>query len=131
MIARREFMTLLGGAAAAWPTAARAQQAAMPVIGFLDVADVDTSRPTVAAFLNGLKGQSYAVGQNVRIEFRGASDDYDRLPALAAELVQHPVSLIVAVGARAILAAKAATSTIRARRRSGRRAPSCPPASHQ
>jgi putative tryptophan/tyrosine transport system substrate-binding protein len=110
-IERRKFLATLGGAAAAWPLAARAQQPAMPVIGFLRSTSLAVSTPMVTGFRQGLTAAGFTEGQNVAIEYRYADSHRERLPGLVAELIRLPVAVIVANNVAA-LAAKAATTTV-------------------
>jgi putative tryptophan/tyrosine transport system substrate-binding protein len=109
---RRDFISLLGGATAAWPLAARAQQPTMPVIGYLSSLGQAISVRLDAAFRGALSDMGYFEGQNLSVEYRWITDRYDALPAMAADLVQRRVAVIFAVGPPAVLAAKAASSTI-------------------
>ena len=103
---RREFITLLGGAAASWPLAARAQQRTVPVIGFLSSLSGPWIKKRISSFSQGLSEIGFVVGKDVTIDLRMAEGNYDRLPAMAADLVNHHVSLITALAPPAALAAK-------------------------
>src|SRR6266496_2311902 len=110
---RRQFITMLGGAAAAWPHAARAQQQTLPVIGFLDSRSPEALTERLSGFRQGLKDTGHVDGENVTIVYRWAENQLDRLPALAADLVRQPVTVIASSGGSApAFAAKAATTTI-------------------
>jgi putative ABC transport system substrate-binding protein len=111
-IRRRDFITLLGGAAAAWPLAARGQQPKVPVIGVLRAAIADENNNALVAWRRGLRDAGYLAGQNATIEYRWAENRYERLPMLAADLVGRRVAVIFAGSGVAARAAKAATTTI-------------------
>src|SRR5262245_61216980 len=108
---RRKFITLLGGAAVAWPLAARAQQPKLPVVGYLNPASPDGYTERLRGFRQGLKDTGYVEHENVTIEYLWGENQVDRLPALAAELIRHDVSVIAAASASSAFAAKAATAT--------------------
>jgi len=129
---RREFVTLLSGAAVAWPMAARGQRRTLPVIGILSSTTADGFAPRTAAFMQGLKEAGFVEGLNLAIEYRWADDQYDRLPDMAADLVRRRVSLIAAIGNNlTALAAKSVTTTIpivfTKRRRPRANRPCCQP----
>src|SRR3989454_2875149 len=111
-IERRQFIFALGGAAVAWPLAARGQQPAMPVIGYLNSGSPESDIPRLTGLRRGLNESGYVEGRNLVIEYRWAGNQADRLPALAADLVQLRVAVIVSPGRVATLAAKAATASI-------------------
>ena len=111
-VKRREFITLLGGAAATWPLAGHAQQPAMPVIGLLNSSTLEAQAERLAAFQQGLKETGFVAGQNVMIDYRSAEGLTDQLPILARDLVRRQVSVMVATSTASALAAKRATETL-------------------
>jgi putative ABC transport system substrate-binding protein len=111
-VKRRDFIMLLGGAAATWPLAARAQQPKKPLIGFLSALSQATTAPDTATVRLSLAEAGYVEGHNLGIEYRFAEDQYDRLPTMASELLRSQVAVIVAMGTPAALAAKAATASL-------------------
>src|SRR5437660_11066475 len=112
LVRRRELLIVCGGVAVAWPIAVRAQPKAMPVIGVLSPASYDPFSTFVTAFRQGLSEAGYVEGQNLAIEYRFAEGHYDRLPALAADLVGRKVDVLVTIGGPSTMPAKSATSTI-------------------
>src|SRR5215831_13738524 len=113
MMKRREIITLLGGAAAAWPLAARAQQAAMPIVGLVTIRSAQDAARSAAAFRNGLNETGYVESQNVMVEYHWLDGQYGRLPSLMAELVGRRVAVIATPASKhSVLAATAATTTI-------------------